>query len=841
MDPPSLERETSTPSLDLSLDRLTDGQLVSLHQVMREIACQDDTRQILHLIADRACALTSASNAAIMLLDPQRQRLDFVAAAGIDARQIQGVRVRVEDALAGHTALSGEVFVGENLTSAALASIGDPRTAIGVQSAAIVPVFLGGVSSGAVAVTNNTIGDSFDGTDVLLLQILGNAAAVAIARESLLRDSELRERERDILFATAHASSSSLNVQEVLSRVLASLAERMDADVSAVYLLDDEETRLYLASESGMIDDDQDRQLAADSGFGHLVLQSQEPVLIHDVATNAWPSDIPLTTVRSLIAVPVRARTAPNGVIVVGSRHPSAYTERDAGLLQAVASQTALALENAWLYEEATRRSQETAAIYEVSQTIGATLDLDRVLNFVAESVLSLLQVDRFALFLANPLTGRLEIKIARNVSDEAVRTMQPAVGEGIAGWVAEFETPTAVQDVAADHRNRSCPIHQEDVTSLVSVPLQTGERVIGVMHGMSSRRRLFTVRELELLYTIGNQVASAIVNAQLYDQARRDKDELRKSVRRVARALGSSTDPGVAAQVIADMAQSFMQSDRSLVYAVEADDYVVLRGASQFRAAQAAIDRPLGKLSPAAWVARHGRSLQIPDIASDARFALPDFATADRVGGYLGVPLKLADEIVGVLEVYARTARQYTYGEVRSLLTFAAQASVGLKNAVLVARAKRRIEDLDALGEIGRLLGSEMEPRLVRAECLALLCRATGSDCGVLEVFDRPEDREFYHSREAAEQDVVDERQKIDSALIRLSEWVRSYNETAVISGDPGNEAIVALAVPLRRGRQESPIGAVVVSRVSPAGPYDSYDRRLLETAGNFIAARTV
>ena len=118
---------------------------------------------------------------------------------------------------------------------------------------------------------------------------------------------------------------------------------------------------------------------------------------------------------------------------------------------------------------------------------------------------------------------------------------MKPRIGEGIAGWVLEFETPTAVQDVAADHRNRSCPIDSEGVTSLVSVPLQSGDQVIGVLHAMSSRRRLFTVGEMELLYTIANQVGAAIANAQMYEEARQQSDEIRKGVRRVARALGSS------------------------------------------------------------------------------------------------------------------------------------------------------------------------------------------------------------------------------------------------------------------------------------------------------------
>ena len=201
---------------------------------------------------------------------------------------------------------------------------------------------------------------------------------------------------------------------------------------------------------------------------------------------------------------------------MVGSRQPDAYTPEDAALLSAVASQAAVALENAWLYEDAMRRAQEATALYELSQAVGATLSLGRMLNFVADSVLALLHVDKFALFLLDPRADVLEIKIARNIRRETMQGMRPRPGQGIAGWVMEFETPTAVQDVAADHRNRSCPIDGEGVTSLVSVPLQSGDQVIGVLHAMSSRRRLFTVGEMELLYTIANQVADAREEAGL-------------------------------------------------------------------------------------------------------------------------------------------------------------------------------------------------------------------------------------------------------------------------------------------------------------------------------------
>ena len=240
----------------------------------------------------------------------------------------------------------------------------------------------------------------------------------------------------------------------------------------AVYLLNDERTRLYISADRGLEGDDRERQLPADAGHAAQVLAGPGALRLADVLALDYADDALLPGMRAVLAAPMLSRSTPEGLIVVGSRQPDAYTPEDAALLSAVASQAAVALENAWLYEDAMRRAQEATALYELSQAVGATLSLGRMLNFVADSVLALLHVDKFALFLLDPRADVLEIKIARNIRRETMQSMKPRPGEGIAGWVFEFETPTAVQDVAADHRNRSCPIDGEGVTSLVSVPL---------------------------------------------------------------------------------------------------------------------------------------------------------------------------------------------------------------------------------------------------------------------------------------------------------------------------------------------------------------------------------
>jgi len=843
---------------DIGNEELRDSHLNAIHEVVQAIARHIDVREVLPLIAAKARTLTSAESTAIVLLDPSRSCLDFAAVSGADASEMVGQRVLVDDALLGHTALTGEIYVADNLTSSRplLPSLeSDNALSLGVKSAAVVPIYLSGTTVGAFAALNRSDNESFNGIDVLRLQMLASVTAVALGQEKLRSAAQQQERERNILLEAARAGSSSLNVQEVLQSILGTIGASMEMSAGAVFLINDERTRLYIAADVGMSEDDTDRQLEADDGWAAQVLASGTPLCVVDVeqGLNAARSvtgspvgslsdgDLPIPGVRSLLAAPLMSRSAAEGLIVVGSRLPGVYTAHDAEMLAAVASHAAISLENAWLFEDASRRAQEATAIYELSQSVGATLQLDRVLDFVADSVLGLLHVDKVALFLHNERANRLEIKIARNLTDEAVISMQPKLGEGIAGWVMEFETPTAVQDVSADHRNRSCPIDQEGVVSLVSVPIAVGDSVVGVLHAMSSRRRLFTVGEMELLYTIANQVGASIVNAQMYAEARQKKEELRTSVRRVARALGSLTDFDKGAQIIADLAVEMVEADRSIVYTLAIGNRITPRAASNFKQVSALIGSPVARTpnAAAAWVAKRGRSLMIDDIEKESRFTWPDYAMRDRISSYLGVPLKLGKDTVGVLEVYSREPRRFTADEVRSLLTFASQASVGLKNALLIEQAARRKNELNVLGELsGRLLTAVDIEALCR-EALELLCTASTSDIGLFRTYGGSDLKIGYRGSNAVSDDVQQESTAVEAALSELVDWVRSYGASAQIPSSTGPSGeIAAIAVPVRKGTGET-VASIALARVPPGNEFDDDDRRFLETVANLFAAR--
>ena len=824
-------------AVPVSLSRMPtlDRHLTALHEVVGAVARQTDPRLPLALIAEKARTLTEAGSAAVCLLDPTRSLLDFTAVSGPDAADIVGQTVRVEDALAGHTALTGELYLSHH-PEPTTAEPSDPTiAAIGLRSALVVPIFLGGRPAGALSVLNRLDDGAFTGADLLCLQTLANLAAQALYTDELKKLATQKQQERDILFRAAQTTSSSLNVQEVLGSVLATVSDSMEMTAGAVYLLNDERTRFYIGADRGLGEEDHDRQMSAEGvGLAARTLAAGQPLRLNDVQEDSQ-DDTPLPGMRSLLLAPMVARSVAEGLLVVGSRQAGAYSAADASLLSAVASQAAVALENAWLYEDATRRAQEAAALYELSQSIGATLSLNRVIHFVADSVLALLHVDKFALFLYNPNDDCLEIKVSRNIRSETAQTMKPRMGEGIAGWVLEFETPTAVQDVSADHRDRSCPIHSEGVTSLVSVPLQSGDHVIGVLHAMSSRRRLFTVGEMELLYTIANQVGAAIANAQMYEEARHKTEEIRKGVRRIARALGSSLDGRKTAQTIADLALEMTGADRSILLALDAQGNLVPRAASNFKSALSALptvpasESGRGPETPTAFVARRCRSLTVEDFSLDLRFVLPSFAIRERITGYLGVPLKLGKDMLGVLEVYTREPRRFTPDEMRLMLTFASQASIGLQNALLVEQASRRLDDLEALGALASRL-AQATPELL-PDVLRLVGGAIRADAGVLRWFAPSSETHLYRRAEVLD---IEQAEAIDMLLRDLATQVESSHQLSQLPSDP---AAPALVVPVLSG--ETPQAVFIFVRAPQSHGFDRHERQFAETAANLLSAR--
>jgi GAF domain-containing protein len=457
---------------------------------------------------------------------------------------------------------------------------------------------------------------------------------------------------------------------------LNAVCDHFEHHAAALFLLNDERTHLFIAADRGLGDEEREIQLFAEDPTIAALMSDGKPALIESqYRSGAGVLSISERTKSSLVA-PIRGHTEPLGLLILSSTQSGVYTASDLELLGAVAAQSGIAISNAWLYEEATRQTEEAGALYELSQHVNATLHLDRVLQFVADSVVGVLKVDKFALMLLDPDAHRLVTKVSRGVDEERFESIRTAPGQGIAGWVFEWMTPTAVADVRADARNTSAPIQGEDIVSAICVPLAVGDDVIGVMMGMSSRRRFFTVAEMELMYTIANQAAVAIANATLYRDARSKSAEMHRYFRGVAKALGSALEARDLPQLLADLAVEVMRADRCAIYRTEGET-VHVHATSHFKSSGTPDPEiPIGE-GLTGWVAKRGKALAIEALMGDSRTQAHGWLTKEKLASYLAVPLKIGRKTVGVIEIFTQDARSFNDDEIKLLSQFARRARV--------------------------------------------------------------------------------------------------------------------------------------------------------------------
>jgi signal transduction histidine kinase len=158
-------------------------------------------------------------------------------------------------------------------------------------------------------------------------------------------------------------------------------------------------------------------------------------------------------------------------------------------------------------------------ALYRVSQVLGASLDLDEVLNQVMDAVIDLTGSERGFLMLLNPESGELDLRVARNIDHSALDNKELAISHTVIQSVIQNGTGIISTDAQRDPRFAT----QDSIVffalrSIMCTPLRARGQVIGVIY-VDNRAQVgvFTMEDLDLLNAFAAQAAISIENARLY------------------------------------------------------------------------------------------------------------------------------------------------------------------------------------------------------------------------------------------------------------------------------------------------------------------------------------
>ncbi len=332
----------------------------------------------------------------------------------------------------------------------------------------------------------------------------------------------------DALSQIAKAITSQLNPDEVLHKVLETAQTLTGADEAAIWLIDENSGELFLEAEQG-IEDEKIRRMrlpaSADNLVGRVLTTSQP------LRTFRKPGEeqIKVKTgylVESLLFVPITLGGVTFGVIGVGQRKTGkAFSQRDEQLLIAVADFAAIAIQNARLYhatdQALARRVKELVALNEVARSVSSSLDLAQVYNVLVEQINKNWPVQYVKLYLYNEGAGGLfPLMFGKNV-----QRPQP-INNGLMWQVTQTRQPIMSNEPithpayvpTADDIDGRAP------ESIVCVPLTIKERVVGVLSLINKKNGEFVREDLGLLESFAHPIATALENARLFAESRRQQ-----------------------------------------------------------------------------------------------------------------------------------------------------------------------------------------------------------------------------------------------------------------------------------------------------------------------------
>jgi signal transduction histidine kinase len=242
------------------------------------------------------------------------------------------------------------------------------------------------------------------------------------------------------------------------------------------------------------------------------VAQQRQPLLVPDVLSEPrYIANSPRT--RSELAVPMTIGDRAIGVMNVESLFFNRFTQDDLQLMQALAGQLAVIIENARLHREMQQRLAEVSTLYSFAQQMSTSLNMNEVLESLVGSLKWVLGCRSVNIWLVTPDGQALEIALASGLKDKWKEAARLLLGEGIAGQVAATAKPIYVPDTHEIDFIFFDPI----VRSLLCVPLVVHERVIGALAIDQDVPNAFTPDDERVLIIAAAQAAVAIENARLY------------------------------------------------------------------------------------------------------------------------------------------------------------------------------------------------------------------------------------------------------------------------------------------------------------------------------------
>jgi serine phosphatase RsbU (regulator of sigma subunit)/putative methionine-R-sulfoxide reductase with GAF domain len=466
---------------------------------------------------------------------PNRRLIVYEAGSGRRSKKLSGYRIPLDaaDGIMPWVARNAQTVLANDVSNHPR-YVPSPLPPRNTKSELCVPLIFNGDVIGLLDIQSDKL-NAFTVEDQMMFEAVADTMAAAIRNADLYSSEQWRRQVADSMREVAGLVSDNAGVDEVLETILSELDRDLPIDISAIWLLEDDE--LCLSAAHGVPAGELDSVCIANPDAVYAMAQAllSDVPIIRRPDEPIWPSGLTADyeTNYSSIAAPLRVGDRPLGVLTLAHHTSGRYGHEAQAITATFASYASVAIENARLYDAAQEQAYASAALLQVAQAVVSLSDLDEILGSITRIMPILVGVQRVALYHWDAERETFSASHAYGFSEDEEEVMterefkscdfpllDSASGQNrmLTIPLAPGVDPKSWVEIQPEVEGEADLVNTERL--LMAVPISIKNDIFGVMLVEEAEKgRRFRARRIEIIHGIAQQAALAIQNDLLQQE----------------------------------------------------------------------------------------------------------------------------------------------------------------------------------------------------------------------------------------------------------------------------------------------------------------------------------
>ncbi|MCB0153835.1 MAG: GAF domain-containing protein [Anaerolineae bacterium] len=880
-------------------------ELAGLQRVSRESNNTLDLDKILNLVLEEAMRVTHADFGNVNLYDANTG--DLVA----HTEQGEGA---IETATNGQNGQSAGVanIMEQVLHTGRTILVSDVQAETGyigqgkyTRSMVVNPIYYGGEPVGVINLESQRI-NFFNKNQLRYLEALANQAAVAIGNAQAYQEQK-REREQasrrveqlSRLSEISNAFRTNRPLNEVLEDIAYAILESVGYKMVIISLVNENEFIHHEVGAGIPITDFKTLQTATKKQPLQKLLEIMQPefrieksYFIPAERKEIWQNSLSFLHIGQYLPIDSPATDAEHsdnqwhsddllfvplvdtdhdiiGILTVeGPDNGERPNLSSIQTLEIFANQAATAIENARLFELERQRRQLADTLRGVAEAISSKLDFDELLNIVLQELESVVKFDSASV---QRLQDDKIVIIGGHGwpdSQKVIGLTFPMTGHNPNRRVIETQEPLIIADVRQEYPDTFVSPPHENIRSWMGLPLTYGTNILGLISLDSNEVDFFTQEDAQVVLAFANQVAVAMQNARLFEEAKNQVRQL-AALTDVAQALNRALDLNEVLNLVLDAVFELIGRTQGSIWLIDEKSRTLQIANTKnipefmvdlFNESAVTVDtEPFASVIESGEIQVVAGKIDVQNLEPSYASPLPNDVTY--------VPLKTEDRVIGILALESVIHNKNMLQLVETLADLAAIAidnaqlvrALNLFNEELEQRVSQRTEELartledlkeerdrvETLYQITRELSTSFDLDRILTQALNLINHAIGISYGSILLLDRNSGKLTYRAALGDRRPLARGGQMTEYSIgyglagkimqerrLRIVGDLREESDWVARKDTPDRRS--AIAVPLVAG--EEIVGAMMLFHPEVNYFTDSH-ARLVDAAGRQVA----